>query len=563
MELGKVHDSIPPMDWRLAEVVTPLILSAWKQKLERHPDKEYASYILRGIEQGFHIGVEETRVFLSAKKNMQSASQNPQVIEEYIRKEVEKGNIAGPFTSDVAPKVHVNRIGAIPKKYQTNKWRVITDLSYPEGQSVNDTIDPQYCSLAYITVDQVANTALSLGRGALIAKTDIKAAYRLIPVHPIDRKWLGMKWEGKIYIDRMLPFGLRSAPKVFNSVADAVEWCVAREGVDYVFHYLDDFAVVGPPDSPACLHHLLTLKGVCASLGIPLADEKECGPCTEIILLGIVIDTIKGELRLPDDKLQRLLYTTAEWGSRKSCTRRELESLIGVLHHASKVIQPGRSFLRRAINLLSVAKRHHHIRLNTEFRADMLWWQTFAVGWNGASLLVNSNSREVSVTSDASGSWGCGAWQGNKWFQLQWDANSQSLHISAKELIPILIAAVVWGEAWQGCRIKAHCDNSAVVAVINSRYCKDHTLMHLLRCLFFIEAKRQFKLVAVHVPGRHNSLADDLSRNRLADFLTKKSDAELSPTTIPISLLQWLLHPGLDWISPVWMRQFATFMSKV
>jgi len=68
-----------------------------------------------------------------------------------------------------------------------------------------------------------------LGKGSLIAKIDIKAAYRLIPVVPKDRLCLGMKWEEKIYNDAMLPFGLKSAPKIFNAVADALEWCVIKK----------------------------------------------------------------------------------------------------------------------------------------------------------------------------------------------------------------------------------------------------------------------------------------------------------------------------------------------
>ena len=173
-------------------------------------------------------------------------------------------------------------------------------------------------------------------------------------------------------MDGMLPFGLRSAPKIFNAVADALEWCVSKEGVELIFHYLDDFAVVGPPDSPACSQYLEILKRLCVQLGIPLAPEKQDGPCAIITLLGIVIDTIKGELRLPQDKLQRLLQLVSEWEKRKSCTRREMESLVGTLQHAATVIRPGRSFLRRAINLLTGTKQqHHHIRLNTQFRADM------------------------------------------------------------------------------------------------------------------------------------------------------------------------------------------------
>jgi hypothetical protein len=61
----------------------------------------------------------------------------------------------------------------------------------------------------------VAQAAIQLGKGTLLAKIDIKSAYRLIPVHPHDRKYLGMLWKGNLYIDAMLPFGLRSAPKIY------------------------------------------------------------------------------------------------------------------------------------------------------------------------------------------------------------------------------------------------------------------------------------------------------------------------------------------------------------
>lgn len=67
------------------------------------------------------------------------------------------------------------------------KWRLITDLSYPQGQSVNNRIDPSLCSLCYITVDEIAAIVTRLGPGALLAKVDIESVYRLIPVHPQDR----------------------------------------------------------------------------------------------------------------------------------------------------------------------------------------------------------------------------------------------------------------------------------------------------------------------------------------------------------------------------------------
>ena len=125
---------------------------------------------------------------------------------------------------------------------------------------------------------------------------------------------------------------------------------MASIGAQNIFYYLDDFTILEPPQSDMA-KNLHKLKTVCDELGISLAQKEE-GPRTSLTLLEIVIDTDKGELRLPEDKLQRLLQGTRDWESKTSCTRGELESLIGVLQHAAKVIQPGRSFLRRAIKLL-------------------------------------------------------------------------------------------------------------------------------------------------------------------------------------------------------------------
>ena len=491
---------------------------------------------------------------------MLSAKKNPRVVEDYLEKETEAGNILGPFPAVSAPKTHINRFGVIPKKYQPGKWGLITDLSFPEGGSVNDGINPSLCSMAYITVDQVAARAMSLGKGSLLAKIDIKSAYRLIPICPRDRQRLGMQWNNAVYVDGMLPFGLRSTPKIFNALVDGLEWCIFKEGVQHIFHYLDDFIVLGPAESSECGESLHALKQICSEL---LAEEKQDGPTSVITFLGIIIDTDRRELRLPVDKLQRLMEEIHQWLQRRSCTRRELESLIGVMQHACKVIIPGRSFLRRAITHLSVAKKkYHHIRLNNEFKADLAWWKIFATHWNGASLIVNQDSPEAVVTSDASGFWGCGAWHDRQWFQLAWDERTVNWHIAAKELVPIIMAAVLWGQKWKGNRVVARCDNTAVVTVLNSRYAKDVVLMRMLRCLFFVEAHFQFSLTASHIPGVHNDLADDLSRNRLPSFLCKMPNVDCTPSIIPHSLLQWLLHPNLDWTSPSWTALFSSSVHK-
>ena len=121
---------------------------------------------------------------------------------------------------------------------------MIVDLSAPRGMSVNDGIDSELLSLSYATIDQLVALVVSEGKGAFLVKADIQKAYRMVPVHAEDQHLLGVRWDGTVYIDRVLPFGLRSAPKLFSAVADALQWILHKKGIEKGLHYLDDFILV-------------------------------------------------------------------------------------------------------------------------------------------------------------------------------------------------------------------------------------------------------------------------------------------------------------------------------
>ena len=125
------------------------------------------------------------------------------------------------------------------------------------------------------------------------------------------------------------------------------------------------------------------------------------------------------------------------------------ESLVGHLNHACKVVRPGRSFLRRMIALLQQYRnKYHPIRLNHGFRSDLHWWACFAAQWNGTSYIATGV--QVRFATDASGNWGCGAWHQRSWFQWKWDDVTRLLAIAVKELLPIILATLVWGRLWYG-----------------------------------------------------------------------------------------------------------------
>ena len=124
------------------KVLTPLKVASW------------AEYLLRGIDQGFYIGFDYSRYCCKkAKSNMMSAVRNAKAVEDYLQTEVKLGQVVSPFPLDSLP-AQVSRFGVIPKGHQTGRWRLILDLSHPEGRLVNDGIEPELCSLSYSSVDE-------------------------------------------------------------------------------------------------------------------------------------------------------------------------------------------------------------------------------------------------------------------------------------------------------------------------------------------------------------------------------------------------------------------------
>ena len=562
-----INPSPPPLPAALRQINTPLDLKAWEAYLKPHPDREYVHFILNGIAHGFRIGFAyPDHTCNPASSNHPSANEHPAVISTALKSEVSKGRLYGPIHPTDFPFTQISSLGAIPKKHSVDKWRLILDLSHPKGSSVNDGISRQLCSLTYMKVDQVVQQVLSLGKGALLAKIDIESAFRNIPVHPDDRHLLGMRWNDELFIDTVFPFGLRSAPKIFNSIADALQWIAKNQGVTYLEHFLDDYVTTGAPQSNECENNLHLLVETCHTLKIPLAIGKKEGPSTTLTFLGIELDTIQFELRLPAEKLHCLQSQLQRWAYRKCCNKRDLESLVGYLHDASMVIRPGRTFIRRFIDLLKSA--HHRsassfLRLNVEARSDIWWWHCFISQWNGLSMMQSTrrNNPEVILTSDASGSWGCGAYENTAWFQYQWSEATKAYNITAKELLPIIFAAAIWGAQWENKSVLCRCDNEAVVQILNSGTSRDPIIMGLMRCLYFIAAKFSLLLSATHLAGADNILADALSRDNLDLFLTLHPQAHPSPHPIPAALLDLLIHSKPDWTSPSWSKTFNTLFN--
>ena len=120
--------------------------------------------------------------------------------------------------------------------------------------------------------------------------------------------------------------------------------------------------------------------------------------------------------------------------------------------------------------------------------------EIFAEQWDGIAITYpRDGDSPAELTSDTSRLQGCGAWSNMAWFRLKWDNHAQLFPTAAKELVPIVTAAAVWGggggKHWNGTTICCGCDNQVVAAAINSKSCRENYIRHMLQCLFIIEAQ--------------------------------------------------------------------------
>ena len=310
-------------------------------------------------------------------------------------------------------------------------------------------------------------------------------------------------------------------------------------GLTDLVHYADDYFLVSGKDEQMANQDLRSLCGAFHDLGIPLSPEKIIGPLTQIVYLGIEINSITMSISVPDEKYQEIMAILPRWLNKRSCTKQQLLSLIGKLSFICKVVRPGRIFLRRLIDLsMTVDKLHHHININVHALADIKWWIDFLPTWNKKSLIPENfevTSTDLKLFTDASNQ-GFGAIWGDTWIQGQWDNNTTKFSIDAKELFAIVAASVTWGHNWEGKRIIFITDNLPITQVWHVGTSKSVELMSLVRRLYLIAAQGFFSVSLKHILGVNNPVADAISRFQVTRLRHLQPSADLSPSAIPMAL---------------------------
>jgi len=187
-----------------------------------------------------------------------------------------------------------------------------------------------------------------------------------------------------------MPFGCRTSPAIFDFFASAFQWIFQTQwGWEHTLHYLDDFLAIflhSATFSDAPNRFKRYFSQLCSDLGFRVKEEKnQERHCNKF--LSIEIDTEAMQARLAHDKHEKATALVNSTLAQHSVTHRSLETVLGFLSFASKVVPASRPFLRQLSNALTATSRTHHIRVSSEIKKALSWFRTLLAQWNGIRLL--------------------------------------------------------------------------------------------------------------------------------------------------------------------------------
>ena len=227
-----------------------LNVKKWEEYLCEYWDKQ----LLQFIQFGFPMGFNRECPLHHDAENHSSATDYPVDIQMYLDEEVAFGAIVGPFKSNPITDGHISPFMSRPKPNSEFR-RVIVDLSWPKGMSVNDGVDKHgYMgsdfSLTFPSLDYLTTELARLGRGAHIYKVDVSRAFRHLKMDPYNYDLLGLSWNG------------------------------TSRGFD-VINYIDDFLGFGTPDITQASYD--TLRNIMEDLGLTISQKKLVPPATKAV----------------------------------------------------------------------------------------------------------------------------------------------------------------------------------------------------------------------------------------------------------------------------------------
>ena len=328
------------------------------------------------------------------------------------------------------------------------------DCSWPLGLAVNDGIDKESylghpVKLKYPTIDKVARKVHEMSNIATLPiyffKEDMDRAFRQLPACPGSVPLLGFRWRGRYYFDLVMMMGCRSAPYVCQRTSSMITYIHAEMGY-FSVNYVDDFLgidyVTKIYDSHSSFIRMMK------DIGASRAEHKSTPPTQVIEFVGNLIDAENMQLAVTPQRKCEIMQELDKWRHKKTCTRTQLESIIGKLQFVSNVVRPGRLFVSRLLAEMKTMSRGHWYTISDEIRKDLKWWYIFIPQFQGTGILWLLDSfsvdEEFAVDACLTGAGGCCKQQ---YFRTRFPKEllTSQVKITHLELWAIIIGVKLWG----------------------------------------------------------------------------------------------------------------------
>ena len=490
------------------QVPSDLNCKAWDQYLIDYHDKEITQFLKFGWPVRYALELPP----VPSTTNHASALCHPGAVTAFIEKELRLSAMLGPFEEPpFLPWCQTSPLMTRDKPDGTGK-RVIIDLSFPEGGSVNEGIakgeGPTY---RLPTPLDLAERMLKEGKGALLWKSNLSRAYRQLRIDPLDYPLLTIKHDGAFYVDICPSFGCRASGHAQQRVSDAVVHLMNQENFQ-VLAYVDDFCGIAPDKTTAdrsfARFHTLTEE-----LGLKLAPEKTCPPSSTMEWLGFLFNTNDMTITIPQTKLDDVLTEAEGWLDRPHATKQQIQSLAGRLNHISLSVRPARRFMGRILQTLRQAHGQTSVPISLDFKRDVSWFCEYARATN-RPILIEPKLPIFTIECDAC-PLGAGAFSDRLCYTVLFPEElTASHHISRLEAFNLVMAIKTLVPAsMTHARVMVKTDNMGAKWALSTGRTRDSFLAACAREIWLISALRGLDILITHSPGESLVLADALSRS--------------------------------------------------
>lgn len=507
----------------------PLKPDAWEKALEKYSDKTYTKSLVGMLRYGALIGYTGPRAGRRLYENHGSARQQPELLVNDLREQLGHKRLA-VYKEGRLPSFFVSSPLGLVDKNDGNKRR-IHDLSYPEGTGVNGGIHPERTKVVFATLQDIMNIMKDVGTGCFFIKRDFKDAYRHVPISPTDSKLLGFGWEDEYFEERFLPFGLSSAPFLFNFVAEGFHWIIEQRLKPLkgrVIHYLDDFLIVLPKGAK-WRNAVRIFDETAEELGLAIKTSKNRQG--EVIdFVGFELDSNRMVARLAHEKLEKTRMLVTKWVDKKTISVKELEHLLGKLDRASKVVPVGRTHCRRLIALqdqcstVAGIRENKAISISDEARQELEWWKN-VLPTSPHIKVFPSNRKTIEVFTNASAFKGMGGYYlkdkqalvslpvEQHFMRPHAESNVREKDPFPREMLAVEEALNMWGSVFRGFRVVFNTSNQGVAyGLLNHAVHSDGPPLDTLKRILLLGQEHDVDIWSHWIPNDDNELAICLSR---------------------------------------------------